>query len=65
MHGRVERKIKEINASIEKIASNERLSILQWETLAAQISNTINNMPIGLGSATADLENLDLLTPKR
>ena len=34
-------------------------------TLAAQISNSINNLPIGLGNISADLENLDLLTPNR
>lgn len=42
-----------------------RLSILQWETLAATIANGINNMPLALGSVTADLENLDILTSNR
>ena len=65
MHVKVERKIKEVNHLLEKSISNERLSLLQWETVAAQISNCINNLPIGLGSLTGDLENLDLLTPNR
>ena len=65
MHGKVERKMKEINQSLEKSISNQRLSLLQWETIAAQISNCINNLPIGLGSLTGDLENLDLLTLNR
>ena len=50
MHGKVERKIREINSSIEKSILNERLSLLQWETVAASISNSINNLPICLGS---------------
>ena len=65
VHGRVERKIKQIRESIEKIAQNERLSVLEWETLGAEISNSINDLPLGLGSRVADLENLDLLTPNR
>ena len=59
MHGRVERKIKQIKEIIEKTLYNDRLSLLQWETLASEISNSINNLPIGL----TDLENADLLTP--
>ena len=43
----------------------ERLSILQWETLAAEISNSINNIPLAIGKITGDLENLDLITPNR
>ena len=65
MHGRVERKIKQIKSSLEKELHNEKLTMLQWETTAAQISNSINNLPIGLGSKVADLEHADLLTPNR
>ena len=65
MHGRVERKIKQIKSSLEKQLYNDRLSLLQWETIASQIANTINNLPIGLGSKVANLENADLLTPNR
>ena len=43
----------------------ERLSILQWETLAAEISNSIDNLPLAIGNITGDLENLDLITPNR
>ena len=64
-HGKVERKIQEIRKSVEKELGNQRLSLLQWETLCQQISNSINNLPIGLGSKCAALENLDLLTPNR
>ena len=41
------------------------MSLLQWETLGQQISNTINNLPIGLGNKCENLENSDLLTPNR
>ena len=48
MHGKVERKIREVKKSVDIHVKNERLSTLQWETLMGQISNSINNMPIGL-----------------
>ena len=33
VHGKVERKIREIRKSLNKSLDNKRLSILQWETL--------------------------------
>ena len=65
VHGKVERKIREIRKSLRKTVSKNRLSILQWETLGYQISNSINNMPIGIGNKSEMLENLDILTPNR
>ena len=65
MHGKVERKIKEVNKSISRIVSNERLSLMQWETIGAKISNSINNLPLALGSTTSDFETIDLITPNR
>ena len=65
MHGRVERKIKEVKASINKSYTNERLSVIEWETVGAEISNCINDLPIGLHNWSSDLENLDLITPNR
>ena len=65
MHGKVERKIREIKKSIIKVADKERLSVIQWETLASELANCINNLPLALGSTISDLENLDLLTPNR
>ncbi|XP_066916885.1 uncharacterized protein [Clytia hemisphaerica] len=59
MHGKVERKIQEVNKSLQKFINNQRLSLMQWETLAAVIANSINDLPICVGSKT-DLENLDL-----
>ena len=46
MHGKVERKIKEIKKSISKNVGRERLSVLQWETICSIIGNTINDMPL-------------------
>ena len=40
--------------SIQKTIMNERLSILQWEALAAEISNSINNLPLAIGNITGD-----------
>ena len=65
VHGKVERKIQQIKLSIEKKMNNRRLSIIQWETLAQQIANSINNLPIGIGNHTEGLENIDLITPNR
>ena len=64
MNGRAERKIQQVQKSMEMI-SNERLSILQWETLMASIANSVNNLPLGLGNKVESLENLDLITPNR
>ena len=65
MNGKVERKIQEVNNSIEKSLNNQRLSILQWETLSASIANQINNLPLAIGDVTGDFECLDLITPNR
>ena len=64
VNGKVERKIKEVNASLSKNLQNDRLSTLQWETLVAVIANTINDLPIAVGNLV-DVENMDLLTPNR
>ena len=65
VHGKVERKIRDVRMSIQKHLCNQRLSIIQWETLGQQIANSINNLPIGLANKVDHLENLDLLTPNR
>ena len=65
VHGKVERKIREVKKCIDINVKNERLSIIQWETLMQQIANSVNNLPIGLRNKTQDLENLDLITPNR
>jgi len=65
MHGKVERKIQEIKKSIEASLFKERLSVLQWETISAEIANSINDLPLALGSITGDFDQMDLLTPNR
>ena len=65
MHGKVERKIQDVKKSMNECLSGRRLSMIQWETLAQEIANGINNLPLGLGNKTQDLENLDILTPNR
>ena len=64
-HGRVERKIRSIREVMNKSVRGYRLSVLEWETLCAEISNTMNNMPVAIGNETEDLENLDIITPNR
>ena len=52
MHGKVERRIREINSSNEKNLQHHRLSLLQWGTLASNIANQINNLPFAIGDIT-------------
>ena len=65
MHGRVERKIRQVRESLGRALSNDRLGVLQWETLAAAIANSINNLPLSLGDQRTGLESMDLITPNR
>ena len=65
MNGKVERKIQEIKKSFDINLQNERLSLIQWETVCAQVANAINDLPLALGGETGDLDSLDLLTPNR
>ena len=64
-NGKVERRIKHVKESLEKTISNQRLSLLQWETIAAEVSNAINNLPSALGNIVSDFENMDVITPNR
>eukprot|EP00794_Sanderia_malayensis_P016335 gene16335-biopygen12015 len=50
---------------MEKVMYHQRLSIIQWETLGASIANSINNVPLIIGSTVSNLENLDIITPNR
>ena len=47
VHGKVERKIQEIKKSLMKNIRNNRLSVLQWESLSQQIANSINKYARG------------------
>ena len=62
MNGRVNRKIREIKGSNTKSLENERIPLLQWETLVSEIANIINDLPLPLGNITSQFENMDLLT---
>ena len=64
-NGKVERKIREIKQSITKSYNDQRLSVLQWETVSAEIANSINDLPISLGNYVSDFETMDLITPNR
>ena len=65
MHGKVERKIRSVKESFAKHLQNEKLSVIEWETLGETVANSINNLPIAVSNGTRDLENIDLLTPNR
>ena len=65
MHWKVECKIQEVKKSIKKTMLNERLSVIQWETCAAEIANRINDLPLALGNIVSDFETMDLITPNR
>ena len=61
MIGNVERTIKEVKSSIEKTFYNQKLSILQWETVSAEVGNAINDLPLALGNIVSDFEYLDII----
>ena len=42
-----------------------KLSVLQWETNAAEVSNAIIELPFVLGNIVNDFENMDLITPNQ
>ena len=65
INGKVECMIREVKSSLEKSVWNERLSVLQWETISAEVANSINNLPLALGDTTSDFESMDLITPNR
>ena len=65
MHGRVERRIKEVKKSLATSIANQRLGLLQWETISASIANSINNLPLALGNVKGDFEIMDIITPNR
>ena len=63
--GKVERKIREVKSSLERSFQDVKFSIIQWETVATEIANCINDMPLALGNISSDFENMDLITPNR
>ena len=65
MHGKVERKIRQVQEPFMKVTENKRLSIIRWETLGDQVANSENNQPVAIGNVVLEVENLDILTPNR
>ena len=64
MHGKVERKIKEMKKSLSINFHGYKFSILQWETVACEISNTINDAPLAPIGHT-NLKIADVITQNR
>ena len=57
--GRVERKIKSLRESLEKmgVSTDHPKTILQWETLFSKVANTVDNLPMAKGN-TSNATNL-------
>ena len=58
--GRVERKIRSLRESLEKmrVITNHPQTVLQWETLFSKIANTVDNLPMAKGNRS-NSSNLD------
>ena len=65
MHGNVERKIQQVKAAMSKEINNQRLTVIQWETLGDQIANCVNDTPLAIRYVPKDVEQMDLLTSNR
>ena len=66
--GRVERKIKSLRDSLEKmgVSTDHPQTALQWETLFLKVANTVDNLPMAKGS-TSNTRNLgyEIINPNR
>jgi len=54
-----------VKSSIIKSLSNQRLSVIQWETVSSEIANSINDLPLALQGIVSDFDTMDLITPNR
>ena len=66
--GRVERKIRSLRESLEKmnIKSSNPLTALQWESVFARISSTLDDMPLAKGNtSTASNLGYEIITANR
>ena len=63
--GMVERGIRSVQDLFKKVFSGIKLDILALETAFSWVANSLNNLPICLGSRTEHLGNLDIITPSR
>ena len=58
-------KVEQVKKSITTTMACNRLSVLQWESLIAQVTNGVNNLPSGLGNKVECPEEIDIATPNR
>ena len=49
----------------ENFKSTIAYTTVQWETVAAEVSNAINDLPLALGNIVSDFKNMDLIIPNR
>ena len=66
--GRVERRIRTLRESLEKLGIQNSLPMtsIQWDCLFAKISNTMNNLPIARGdTSNASKLGYEIITPNR
>ena len=66
--GRTERRIRTIRDTLIKVGTLEHISmtVFQWETLFSKIVNTLDNLPIAKGNATANGSlGLEIITANR
>ena len=66
--GRIERKIRSLRESLEKmnIKSSNPLTALQWESVFARISSTLDDMPLARGNtSTASNLGYEIITANR
>ena len=64
-HGAVERSIKEIKRIFDAMFKGLKLHLLAYETAFSFCCNSLNNLPISLGSRTDNLGHKDIITPNR
>ena len=57
--------VRHIKESLDKSCQNERLSIIQQETVSSEVTNAVNDLPLALGNIVSDNKNMDLLTPNK
>ena len=64
-HGSVERSVLEVKRLLNQVCAGIKMDIMSYETAFSWIANELNNFPICLGSRTAKLDQIDLITPSR
>ena len=48
---------------MEKTVLNQPLSVLKWETIAAEVSDAIYDLTLALGNILSYFQNMNLITP--